>query len=120
MHTKRHAEASLRRASLVALAVLAACTTSEAKTTDPVKTPVAAPPAIRAVSATNEASPPPAVAVYPWGPHATTVNDRLDGRFRSPPPGFARVKVPGGSFGEFLRSLPLQPEGAPVVDFRGN
>ena len=59
-------------------------------------------------------------AVYPWRPSATAESDRLDGRFRAPPAGFERVEVPRGSFGEFLRTLPLQPEGAPVVDFRGN
>lgn len=57
-------------------------------------------------------------AVYPWGPTAAP-SDRLDVRFASPPRGFARVDVKEGSFGEMLRTLPLQPEGSPVVDYRG-
>lgn len=61
---------------------------------------------------------PKTTAVYPWGPTAAPA-DRLDVRFASPPPGFARVDVREGSFAEMLRSLPLQPEGSPVVDYRG-
>ncbi|RME26632.1 MAG: hypothetical protein D6806_05920 [Deltaproteobacteria bacterium] len=33
----------------------------------------------------------------------------------SPPEGFERVKVPEGSFGDFLRNLPVLPEGSPVL-----
>ncbi|MBX3215937.1 MAG: hypothetical protein KF850_28110 [Labilithrix sp.] len=62
---------------------------------------------------------PAVAATYPWGPTASAPADRLDGRFRAPPPGFARVSVTPGSFAEFLRTLPLQPAGSPVVDFRG-
>jgi hypothetical protein len=40
-------------------------------------------------------------------------------RFHTLPAGFARVETPRGSFGQFLRTLPLLPEGSPVVDFRG-
>ncbi len=83
-------------AALFALSILAACSKSEAQT----------PPA-------------PAAAVYPWGPSATAPADRLDGRFSKPPSGFTRVDVAPGSFGAFLRSLPLLPEGSPVVDYRG-
>ncbi|MBX3225262.1 MAG: hypothetical protein KF795_32455, partial [Labilithrix sp.] len=65
-------------------------------------------------------APLPAIAAaYPWGPTASAPADRLDGRFRAPPPGFTRVSAPSGSFAEFLRTLPLQPAGSPVVDFRG-
>ena len=59
---------------------------------------------------------PPVTAVYPWGP---TAKDRLDARFATPA-GFTRVAVEKGSFAEFLRTLPLLPEGSPVVDYRGN
>lgn len=54
-------------------------------------------------------------AVYPWGP---TSGERLDQRF-APPPGFVRDTVASGSFAAFLRTLPLLPQGAPVVDYRG-
>lgn len=56
--------------------------------------------------------------VYAWGPRASA-QDRLDVRFASPPRGFARVAVDEGSFAAMLRGLPLQPDGAPVVDYRG-
>jgi hypothetical protein len=69
-------------------------------------TPAAAAPPVAAPAAT-----------YAWGP---TAADRLDRRFAEPPPGFARVDVTPGSFGAFLRTLPLLPDGAPVVDHRGN
>jgi hypothetical protein len=57
----------------------------------------------------------PVRAIYPWGPAS---RERLDARF-AVPPGFRRVDNEPGSFGEFLRTLPLLPDGAPVVDFRG-
>ncbi len=60
----------------------------------------------------------PSDAVYPWGPTAPPT-DRLDQRFATPPAGFRRVAVEKGSFAAFLRTLPLKPEGAPVVDYRG-
>lgn len=71
----------------------------------------------RAVEPAPTATPAPAPvnAVYPWKPTAT---DRLDVRF-SPPHGFARVEAGGGSFGAFLRTLPLLPASAKVVDYRG-
>ncbi len=36
-----------------------------------------------------------------------------------PPEGYTRVPLEQGSFGAWLRGLPLRPEGAPVRDFRG-
>jgi Domain of unknown function (4846) len=53
--------------------------------------------------------------VYPWRPQST---DRLDARF-SPPRDFARVVVDEGSFGAFVRALPLLPAGTSVVDYAG-
>lgn len=38
----------------------------------------------------------------------------------SPPPGFTRVSVQPGSFGEWLRGLPLAKENSPVLTFRGD
>jgi hypothetical protein len=58
---------------------------------------------------------PAVTAIYPWGP---TAKERLDGRFAAPP-GFTRVAVEKGTFAAFLRTLPLLPDGAPVVDYQG-
>jgi hypothetical protein len=37
----------------------------------------------------------------------------------APPSGYTRVAVEPGSFGAWLRGLPLRPEGTPVRDFQG-
>jgi hypothetical protein len=37
----------------------------------------------------------------------------------APPAGYTRVAVEPGSFGAWLRGLPLRPAGSPVRDFRG-
>lgn len=58
---------------------------------------------------------------YPW-----LADDRdfpkaeasLEARFPAPP-GYKRVKVEPGSFGEWLRSLPMAAEGTPVKTFDG-
>jgi hypothetical protein len=42
----------------------------------------------------------------------------LETRFAAPP-GYARVKVEPGSFAEWLRSLPMAPEGTPAKTFDG-
>lgn len=75
----------------------------------------AAPPATVEVTRASAAPVPPVTAVYPWKP---TAQDRLDVRF-APPTGFTRAAVADGSFGAFLRTLPLLPAGAKVVDYRG-
>jgi Domain of unknown function (4846) len=54
--------------------------------------------------------------VYGW-PHAAAA-DSLEARL-APPPGAARVAVADGSFGAFLRRLPLKPRGAAVHLFDG-
>jgi hypothetical protein len=59
---------------------------------------------------------PSAVPTYPWHPRSS---ERLDARF-APPPGFVRVPLADGSFGAFLRALPLLPAATPVVDYRGS
>ncbi|HVH44701.1 MAG TPA: DUF4846 domain-containing protein [Labilithrix sp.] len=64
------------------------------------------------VAAAEPGSP---VAVYPWAPTST---EHLDARFPAPN-GFTRDPAAPGSFAAFLRSLPLLPENAPVVDYRG-
>jgi hypothetical protein len=85
---------------------------------------VASVPAAGAHSAPVEVALPPVGAIYPWQNGGSSpdgdVGLRLDGRFRQPPSGFTRVATTPGSFAAFLRTLPLLPEGAPVVDFRGN
>ncbi|MCD8078909.1 MAG: DUF4846 domain-containing protein [Bacteroides sp.] len=37
-----------------------------------------------------------------------------------PPAGYVREELPGGSFGQYLRELPLLPEGSKVLLFDGN
>ena len=54
---------------------------------------------------------------YAW-PHAAAA-DTLEARF-SPPPGAARVAVADGSFGDFVRRLPLKPRGAAVHLYDGS
>jgi hypothetical protein len=58
----------------------------------------------------------PPDAVHPW-PHAPGA-DPLVNRFPTPR-GFVRMAVDPGSFGEFLRSLPLREPYTAVLDFRG-
>lgn len=103
----------MRSSLLLLLLSLAACRApdpAKAGTAKTAKVEVAAPalPAVAPVPAS-------VTAVYPWKPTAT---DRLDARF-APPNGFTRESVGEGSFGAFLRTLPLLPPGAKVVDYRG-
>jgi hypothetical protein len=60
---------------------------------------------------------------YPWLADPSLAvpapADALDERF-DPPPGFARVDLPAGSFGAWLRHLPLLPAGTSVLSFRGD
>jgi hypothetical protein len=90
----------------IALVMVAGCRETKAAPPEPVA-PVVVSSAV--------APTPPVRAVYPWHPTAT---ERLDVRFAAPT-GFARVTTEEGSFGDFLRTLPLLPDGAPVVDYRG-
>lgn len=107
--------------------------------------PLAAPPAAPDAAPTPEgpaqADPPPSPAQndrsqktptevvdlallegYPWlgdgaRPHPLPAS-HLSRRF-APPPGFTRVDLEPGTFGAFLRDLPLAADGTPVVSFRG-
>jgi hypothetical protein len=54
---------------------------------------------------------------YAW-PHAAAA-ETLEARFAAPP-GAARVAVTDGSFGDFLRRLPLKPRGAAVHLYDGS
>ena len=48
----------------------------------------------------------------------TLAQDFIRKRFKAPA-GFQRVPAPQGSFAQWLRQLPLQAPGSPVLDFRG-
>lgn len=54
---------------------------------------------------------------WPWLP-ADAQRERLPARF-PPPAGFARESLRDGSFGAWLRELPLLPAGSPVLLFDG-
>jgi Domain of unknown function (4846) len=55
-------------------------------------------------------------SAYRWQP--STTGDRLAARFPAPA-GLVRVPAAPGSFGAWLRGLPLKPAGAPVLLFNG-
>lgn len=104
-----------------------ACTSAAAApsttSAQPPTSAAATEPAPNAPSATVVAAPLPPpdtlpISAYSWGPNAN--DDRLNVRFAAPPAGFTRVETASDSFGRFLRALPLQAEGSPVVDYRGN
>ncbi len=94
------------------------------------ESPEAAPAAQAPIAAdqADQAAPPPpdsdTLALYPWLSDEDTadacpeVANTLDTRF-TPPPGFVRDEVTPGSFGAFLRTLPLADEGTPVESFAG-
>lgn len=54
---------------------------------------------------------------YAWL-RSETIRQTIESRFPAPA-GYERVKLPKGSFGEWLRGLPLLPEGTPVKDYLG-
>lgn len=56
-------------------------------------------------------------AAYPW-PKSAAASDSLGERI-APPAGFTRVPAESGSFGAWLRGLPLKPESALVHLFDG-
>lgn len=58
---------------------------------------------------------------FPWLADSklrARVADDLEQRF-APPPGFTRVELGAGSFGAWLRRLPLEPPGTPVRSYAG-
>lgn len=57
---------------------------------------------------------------YPWlaDEAAPKPDASLEARFATPP-GYVRVKVEPGSFAEWLRGLPMAPEGTPAKTFDG-
>jgi hypothetical protein len=54
---------------------------------------------------------------YSW-PATGASKDTLESRI-APPAGFERVPVAPGSWGEWLRGLPMKPLGAPVLTYSG-
>ncbi|WP_233595965.1 MULTISPECIES: DUF4846 domain-containing protein [Corallococcus] len=54
---------------------------------------------------------------YPW--LSATVKVRSLEETFAPPEGYTRVTLDAGSFGAWLRGLPLRPDGTPVRDFAG-
>ncbi|WP_143196147.1 DUF4846 domain-containing protein [Archangium sp. Cb G35] len=56
-------------------------------------------------------------ARYPWLSADRSVRPLAEAI--PPPSGYTRVAVEDGSFGAWLRGLPLRPEGSPVQDFGG-
>jgi hypothetical protein len=85
----------------------------------PAAVPVAAPTAsnVALVSATSEQK------KYPWfgleGANVPKPVDNLETRF-PPPPDYKRVAVEAGSFGEWLRTLPLAAPDTPVTSYNGD
>ncbi|MCY1030102.1 DUF4846 domain-containing protein [Corallococcus sp. BB11-1] len=73
--------------------------------------------------AARRAAPPPHAVTeeertrYSWL-SATAKVRALEETF-APPEGYTRVPLDAGSFGAWLRGLPLRPEGSPVRDFAG-
>jgi len=88
----------------------------------PLATPAPPAPVVSAPAATSASPAPPATQDYPWlaDPAAAITRgpDALEQRFE-PPDGFTRVDLRPGSFGAWLRRLPLSPVGTPVRSFRG-
>ena len=97
----------------------------------PPSAPTRAPAKIESVrssaAAVASAPPPSPVAVlkrdaYPWLAELSlgypAPVDCLEARF-VPPPGFERVSLPKGSFGAWLRGLPLAAPGTPVRTYAG-
>jgi hypothetical protein len=56
---------------------------------------------------------------YPWLEPGAPARASLEQTF-APPQGYRRVPLDGGSFGSFVRSLPLLPAGSPVRSHRGD
>jgi hypothetical protein len=56
---------------------------------------------------------------YAWRTQSPSNDERLDRRF-APPDGFVRRPAKAGSFGAWLRGLPLKPDGASVLLHTGH
>jgi hypothetical protein len=113
-----------------------------ASASPPASSPAAAPPGsaapvpsaapVESVAAPSSATPAPGAAPAPAGAppdakrYAWLAGERefpkpdatLEARFPTPP-GYGRVKVEAGSFAEWLRGLPMAPEGTPAQNHDG-
>lgn len=89
-----------------------------APTVLPVPVAAASPPALASSSPLPPVSAP--ALPYPWlaDPGAPVATDTLSERFAAPA-GFERAPLAAGSFGAWLRGLPLAAAGTPVRSFRG-
>jgi len=113
---------------LLALPALGAC--DHAASARPEPTHADGPAVTSAAPAVSaRAAPPPAEhkrpidrKAYAWlttpGGHAPAPVDTLEARFPTPR-GFSRVRLSAGSFGAWLRGLPLAAPGTPVVSYAG-
>jgi len=117
-------QSSAPNASASAAAATSASATTVASISSTVASAAALPGASAAPSGSAAAAPAPFVADpkrYPWlgddrdfpKPDAS-----LEQRFPTPP-GYQRVKVVAGSFAEWLRFLPMAPEGTPAKSWDG-
>ena len=61
----------------------------------------------------------PSGLAYPWLAHPSNAAATIAARF-SVPAGFRRVAVASGSWGEWLRFLPLAPAGTPARTYQGH
>jgi len=61
---------------------------------------------------------PPLMAPYQWLGDRNGPSPSLEQAF-TPPPNYDRVTLPTGSFGAWLRQLPLKADGAPILLFNG-
>ncbi len=88
----------------------------------PAAVSVSQPPKPPIDAATVAPEPEPDAKRYPWLGNADLkrpeVSEALSARF-PPPPSYQRVPVAEGSFGAWLRGLPLAPPGTPVVNHKG-
>ena len=120
----------MRNRQLVLTLALLVCVSCRKETVPQKPVPSAKPSAAASVpSVVKPAAPPPAPKAappdpkrYPWlgdksrkGPIA---HDTMSTAIPTPP-GYERVELEKGSFGAWLRDLPLAPPGTPVLDFRG-
>jgi hypothetical protein len=123
--------ASLTLGSLVLLAACSRATSTEVREERPTQN--APPPSLPEAekedsAAASTAAPrpdpagPPDLTPYPWHQDpsidALPAEDVLSRRFE-PPVGYTRVGLPKGSFGAWLRELPLAEAGTPVRSYDG-
>ena len=107
--------------ALLPLAALLACHAGEPAAQAPVVAHAA--PPVPASAPSDPSAPVPRaptkeeLARYAWLEPSASIRT-LDETF-APPAGFTRVAVTAGSFGAWLRGLPLRPAGTPVLGYDG-